>query len=132
MALQLHAESQFEKLPSLLSYCKSKGKEAEKGIALITTVWFPNKFPNLSLDCEKYRIRISSKGDNASEIIDYIESAISEEKVLFCRITDAKNYAYEIDVLENETATWTNLGDYGRQCKVDDRPVKSKRSKAPN
>lgn len=130
MAIQRHAESQFEKLPSLLSYCKSKGKEAEKGVALITTVWFPNQFPNLSLDSEKYRIRISTKGDDALEVIDFIESAIDQEKVLFVRITDAKKYAYEIDILENETGTWVNLGEHGRRCTVDERPAKGKRTKA--
>lgn len=130
MALQLNAESQFEKLPSLLSYCKSKGKEAEKGIALVTTVWFPNQFPNLSLDSEKYRVRISTKGNDAVAVIDFIESAIDQEKVLFIRIVDAKKYAYEIDVLENETATWVSLGDHGRRCTVDERPTKAKRTKA--
>lgn len=129
MPLQLHAESQFEKLPSLLSYCKSKGKEAEKGVALVTTVWFPNQFPNLSIDTEKYRVRISTKGDNALEVIDFLESAIEQEQVLMVRITDAKKLAYELDILETESATWQSLGEHGRRCTVDEKKSKPRASK---
>lgn len=125
-----NAESQFEKLPSFMAYCKKQGQEAEKGIALVKVIWFPNQFQSVSLDTEKFRLRISTKTNDSIELIDFLETAIDQEKVLFVRVTNAKDASYEIDILEAESAEWEQLGQHGYKAEVRDRPKAAKRAKA--
>lgn len=132
MSIKGNAESQFEKLPSFMAYCKSKGKEAEGKLKVVATVWFPNKFPNFSLDTESYRLRVPSKGSDAIEITDFLETAIDEGKVLAVRCDSTKDYAYEVLVLENESGAWEQIGESGWKCTVQDRPkqTSSRRSRS--
>lgn len=130
MAITGNAISDFEKLPTLRAYCKSKGKEAQLGSKIIQLVWFPNKYPSLSVDTESYRLRIPCKAGNDAELLDFFESAISSGQVLVVRITDAEKFAYEIDVLPNELGEWEEIGDHGQKCVVQERPKSKRRSKS--
>lgn len=78
-------------------------------------------------------MRIPAKGADTTELLDFLESAIDEDKVLFVRVDNAKDFSYTIDILETETATWQSLGDFGRRCTVDEKKPASKRkaSKPP-
>jgi hypothetical protein len=121
MPLSGNAQSNFEKLPTFREYCKAKGQEAEKSLKVVTVVWFPNQFPNFTLDTESFRLRINCQEDDSIETTDFLESAIEQEQVLAIRVTDAKKLAYEVDVLPNESGTWEKLGSNGYKCTVNER-----------
>lgn len=129
MPLSGNAQSNFEKLPTFREYCKAKGTEAEKSLKVVTVVWFPNQFPNFTLDTESFRLRINCKEDDSIETTDFLETAIQQEQILAVRVTDAKKLAYEVDVLPNESGTWETLGTNGYKCTVNERkPAKRRKS----
>jgi hypothetical protein len=101
-------------------------EEETKKDFVIVKVWLPNKFPNVTLETEDFRIRVNEKADTYSEILDFIKSCEEEGKVMLVRITDTKTGAYEIDSFEREVGEWEFLGDYGLKITVKDRP-KSRR-----
>lgn len=130
MPFEGNAKSEFEKLPTFRAYCKSKGEDAQLGAKIVQLIWFPNKYPSLSLDTESYRLRIPCEKDTSTELIDFLETAVNEEQVLVIRVTDAAEFAYEIDVLPNESGDWTQIGDHGQKCQVREKP-KTNRRKSP-
>jgi len=126
MPIKGKASTDNGSLPTLLQYCKSTVEEETKKDFVIVKVWLPNKFPNVTLETEVFRIRVNEKATTYSEILDFVKSCEEEGKVMLVRITDTKSGAYEIDSFEGERGEWEFLGDYGLKITVKDRP-KSRR-----
>lgn len=121
-----NAQSQFEKLPSFLSYCKTAPEAAEGKIKVVEVIWLPNKFASISLDTESYRLRITSASTIYLPLVDSIEEFELKEACLAIRLCSKKDAEFEVEVLENESCTWEQLGDFGRRLTVKNK-TKSKR-----
>lgn len=132
MRFESNAESQFEKLPSLLSYCKKNKVGSTERRYVVTTIWLPNQYPSISLDTEHFRLRISDKQALYLELLDFIESNTANEIALCVDILDAKTAKFAIDVLEGEVAEWEPLGESGWKLTIMNKPKSSKNRKPKN
>lgn len=118
MKIQAEATSQYAKLPTFRQFCKTEGEKCNNNAKVVTTVWFPNKYPSLSIDTEVFRLRISESDPNYAAIEAGLREGIDADEVFIVRILDAKKFAFEIETLEGETGGWDFLGDSGAKCEV--------------
>lgn len=121
-----NAESQFAKLPSFMSYCKSAPEAAEGKIKVVETIWLPNKFASISFDTESYRLRITESSSIYLPLVSAVEQWELHEDCLAIRLCSKKDAEFEIELLEGESCTWEELGQYGRKLTVKNK-TKSKR-----
>ena len=132
MKYESSAKADFAKLPSFLQWLKTISTEEPIPTKVVKTVWFPNKFPNFSLDTESFRLRITVSAENLLEFQDAIESAIDNQEVLLIRVIDSEDATYSLETLPGEVGLWEALGSTGFSCSVSDRPKPNQRaSKKP-
>ena len=122
-----NAESQFQKLPSFLSYCKTAPEAAEGTLKIVETIWLPNKFTSISFDTESYRLRITDASDIYLPVCDAIEEFEQDEVCLAIRLCSKTDGSFQIELLENESCTWEALGEYGRRLTVKNKPKRRRR-----
>jgi len=127
MEFTSNAESQFEKLPTFIKWLKSQRDDVEGKCQVVTTIWFPSKFPNITLDTESYRLRIPITTDNELELVDMFEQSIESQEVLAIRVEGKKDAKFTVTTLENERGDWEELGETGYKCTVLERPTRNKR-----
>lgn len=116
------AESLFPKLPTFMQYCNKHPFEAEKGVKVVVFIWLPNQYDSITLDTESFRLRISSKADFYEALLRQLSDWEEKEAVPILRISSAKDYAYILDELPGEKATWEHVGEFGRRLVVRDKP----------
>ena len=115
-------------LPSFSQFLKTTPLEDKEFRKFIRVIWFPNKFPNFTVDTESFRLRIPLTDDNTIEITDEFESAIKGQKVLCVVFNPSEKGQWTIEELEGETGDWEELGSNGFKCSVREKPKgKSKR-----
>lgn len=118
MKIQSEATSQYAKLPTFRQFCKAEGEKCNGNAKVVTTVWFPNQYPSLSIDTEVFRLRISESDPSYAAIAAGLQQGIDADEVFIVRILDAKKFAFEIETLEGEIGGWEYIGESGAKCEV--------------
>lgn len=101
------------KLPSLLQWIKTIPSDSPVLHKVVKLVWFPNQFPNFTVDTESFRLRISTDRFDEAELTDFFESSIEEKKVLCVVVDPAEKGKWSIEELEDEIGEWEQLGAAG-------------------
>ena len=115
-------------LPSFAQFLKTIPLEDKEFRKFIRVVWFPNKFPNFTVDTESFRLRIPVSESNQLELTDEFESSIESDKVLCVVFNPSQKGEWAIEELEGELGDWEELGSNGFKCSVREKPKgKSKR-----
>ena len=114
------------KLPSLLLWLKTIPSDSPIVHKVIKRVWFPNQFPNFTVDTESFRLRISTERFDETELTDFFESAVEKKAVLCIVVDPAKKGKWEVEELEGEIGEWDELGGWGYKCSVADKPKQPK------
>lgn len=129
MRISANATDGQDKRPTFFQWCKTN---QDKKIALkypVQKVWIPNKFPDLTLETDAFRLRISSKSEAFKVLEQSLEGFIEQNALLAISEIDLLEYDYVIEILEGESADWTELGDFGYQLEVRDKPKRGSRAK---
>ena len=125
MRISGNAKDDQVKLPSFLQWLKTLPSDSPVIHKVVKLVWFPNQFPNFTVDTESFRLRLSTQMFDQLEVSDLFEDAIQRKAVLSVVVDPAKKGEWEIEELEGETGNWEKLGESGYRCSVEDKPKKS-------
>lgn len=127
MRFESNAKEGQDSLQTFFQWCKeNKGKSiAQKYV--VTKVWTPNKFPDLNLETEKFRLRVFHKSQTFKAISEALTKLIESGAVLAISEIDTETHDYVLEVLEGESGDWSQLGSTGWLCEVRDKPKKSSR-----
>ena len=120
----------YEDVPSFRQYCKSLKDFENPIISYVQKLWLPNQYPSVSLVTERFLLRIHAKSDIYAPLLECLEEWEHSEACIFVRLLDPKSYEFEVDCLEDESSTWTELGDFGREIVVKERKKRSRGVKA--
>jgi hypothetical protein len=127
MRFELNASDGQEVLPTFFQFCKATLDQKTPDRFIVTKIWLPNKYPDLTLETEKFRLRISHKADVFSTIRDSVNQFVNDNMVLAVSEILKTSYDYTLEVLEGEVGDWTMLGDFGWSCEVQNKPSGKKR-----
>lgn len=123
------AKSDFPKLPTIRQYCKSSPEFPPTKCFVIEKIWLPNQFPSLSFVTEVFLLRISTGEAIYQPLRLAIEEWEKESKTPIIRIPDKAKATWEIDLLENESSTWEQMGEFGLKLTVNERKGNKRKSK---
>lgn len=123
------AKSDFPKIPTLRQYCKVSPEFPSTKCFLIEKIWLPNQFPSLSLVTEVFLLRISTTETFYQELRLAIEQWEQESKTPAIRIPDKERALWEIDLLEKESSTWEQMGEFGLKLTINERKGNRRRAK---
>ena len=127
MRFQSNASDGQNNLPTFFQWCKEHLDKRTPGKFIVTKVWLPNKYPDLTLETEVFRLRISHKALIFSSVRESIDQFTDGNMVLAISEVDKESYDYTLEVLEGEVGSWTELGATGWKCEVQDKPKSSRR-----
>ena len=114
-----------EQKPTFFQWCKSTKGEKTPDKLFVVKVWEPNKFPDLTLETEQFRLRVSHKSSLFSAIKDLIEQWAGEDTALAIAEIDKDGYDFVLEVCETEKAEWGGLGSSGWTLTILDKPKKT-------
>ena len=126
--MELHGQStsQFKKLPTFLKWLKSEPFNVEGKLKVVTMVWFPSEYPNITIDTECFRLRIPITGDNAEEVQEWFSLSFQQDEVLAVRIDDKKLGKFSVINIPGERGAWEPVGETGYRCTVQEKRIKRK------
>lgn len=126
------SESDFEKLPTLTQYLKKVPKKQElPDLYIVTKIWYPNNYPNFSLETEQFMVRVKEDTQLGTELLQYWDQMEEEEWCLALRVTNRSFAEFELVNHETERCTWEDLGKFGRRLTVQEKKkTPSRMSKA--
>lgn len=102
-----------DKLPTVAQWMKSTSKDHWGAPKIVKMIWIPNLFDNYSLDTEYFRVRIGPNHGFFSVLEETLDTWVEDRSVLTVCLSDDKKPALIFDILVNERADWSPLGDYG-------------------
>lgn len=115
-----------DSLPTIKQWMKSVGREALDCTYLIKIVWLPNLYPNISLDTEAFRVRLSPGNFLYSVVQENIEDWIDNDRVIGIQIDSRIPLKLTLLELETDQASWDELGEHGYKLgKVSARSKKN-------
>ena len=121
--LQKTLSTKTPTVPTLRTLLKDEPKIRLAKRYNLRAVWFPNKYPNLSMETDKFRVNVYPQHAEFEELMKFfIEDCIPMGAVVFLHPDREGNYTISID--EKETCTWEPMGDKGLKAK--DFKAKSK------
>ena len=121
------AEPAFPKLPSLLKWLSTATEAELKPTRPVAVIWLPNLYPSLTLNTEKFSLRISDKSVLFEPLLQIIPTWEDEMRVPAVRIADPSQGLFQISVLEGETAIWEPMGEFGRRLTIQNRKTTSRK-----
>ena len=130
MRFECNASDGQDNLPTFFQWCKDKSSEKTALRYTVVKIWLPNKFPDLTLETEVFRLRVSHKAPVFSAIRESIGQIVDGNLLLAVSEIDKEVYDYTLEVIEGEKAFWTELGANGWKAEVQDKPKGRKRRKA--
>lgn len=101
-----------EKLPTIREFLKTHGKKKLANSYPVSKVWKPGKFPNYSIETEKFRVSITENNPMFKAFGEFLTATVDGERGLAIVVDDERNGAFNIISLED---SWIieGLGDRG-------------------
>jgi hypothetical protein len=75
-----------EKLPTLLQYLKDRKGKNTPSRFIVGKIWLPNKFPNYQLECDKFKVNVSSRSPLGKAIDKSLTALVDSDISLYCEI----------------------------------------------
>jgi hypothetical protein len=101
-----------EKLPTLLQFLKAQGKKKLAGMYPVAKVWKPGKFPNYSVETEKFRVSITENNPAFLPFKNFLDAAIESGSGFAVVVDDKRDGAFSVKPLSDDWDIET-LGDRG-------------------
>lgn len=102
----------IEKLPTLLQFLKLLGKKKIANSYAVAKVWKPGKFPNFSIETEKFRISIAENNPAFKAFSEFLDTCVSESKGFAILVDEDRKGGFEITTLNDDWSV-EELGDRG-------------------
>lgn len=101
-----------EKLPTLLQFLKAQGKKKLAGMYPVAKVWKPGKFPNYSIETEKFRVSITEDNPKFRAFEEFLDAAIESGSGFAVVVDDKRDGSFGCKPLSDN---WDiePLGDRG-------------------
>ena len=130
MRFESNATDGQDNLPTFFQWCKANIGKTVKQKHVVTKIWLPNKFPDLTVETELFRLRISHKAPVFSAVRESVQQFVDNNLVLAISEVDLETYDYTLEVMDGETGYWVELGTSGWKCEVAKRSSKRRSKKA--
>ena len=101
------------KLPTFREFCKQVTGPETKPARIVKTIWWPNKYPSLTLETERFRLRIPDTNEVYTEILSWVRDKVSEGSVIAIWVVSPEDFGYRIDYLAGEDGVYREIGDLG-------------------
>lgn len=129
MRYESNAKEHQETLPTFIQWCKTEKDSQTAEKYFVTKIWLPNKYPDITLETEVFRLRVSHKTSLFEGLKDnFDEWSNSDVALSICEI-DKESFDFTLEVSESEKATWESLGETGVKLTVQERKKTSRRKK---
>jgi hypothetical protein len=104
--------SEEEKLPTLRQYLKkTEGKDIPKRF-LVTLIWIPNKFPQYTIECDKFRVPVPSKCPLGKSLSNHLDSIVDSDMALSVSLLETEGKTGNIVFTKSkEKGRWNSIGD---------------------
>lgn len=110
------------KLPTLKQFLKTIPKKDKlPELYIVTKIWYPNQYPNFSLETERFIVRVNENSQLGTELLQLWEQIEDEEWCLGIKVVNRSFGEFELVNHETERCTWEDLGRYGRKLTVQER-----------
>lgn len=129
MRFESNARDGQDFLPTFFQWCKDHSSQTTALKYTVVKIWLPNKFPDLTIETEVFRLRVSHKATIFWSVLQSIEKITKEGLVLAVSEIDKTLYDYTLEVMEGESGLWEELGEFGRKCTVQDKPKSPRKSR---
>lgn len=127
MKFQGNADDTQKKLPTFLQFLREHQGEDIPSFNLVKKVFKPNKFPSVTFDTERFRLRIDESSNLYEEVLEALESLPEENACLAIWITSPEEKSFSLESVPNEECTWKELGSAGWELEV--KPKKTTKTK---
>lgn len=128
MRFESNARDGQDSLPTFFQWCKENKDQKTPLKFFVVRVWEPNKFPDITLETEQFRLRVHHKSPLFSAIRDLIDGWAHQNTAIAITEIDKVEYDFVFEISETETAEWEPLGSSGWKVTMQDKP-KSRQSK---
>jgi hypothetical protein len=126
MAWTSELANENDSLPTIKQWMKSVSREALDCTFILKIVWLPNLYPNISLDTEAFRVRLSPGNFLFDVVQQNIEDWIDNDRVIGIQIESRIPLKLTLLELEKDCASWDELGEHGYKIgKVSARTKKN-------
>lgn len=112
------------RLPTFRQYCKEALPGDCKPARIVKTIWLPNQYPSLTLETEKFRLRIAEGSKGYDDLIEWTKDQVDDQAVIAIWVVSAEKFAYRIDTLPGEVAVYRALGEFGIALESVSKPKK--------
>lgn len=129
MRFESNAKEHQDSLPTFIQWCKTQKDSQTAETYFVTKVWLPNKFPDLTLETETFRLRISHKSRLFESLMECLPSWELNGTALLVSEIEKETFDFTLEVSEVENADWEPLGDTGRKLTIRERKKTSRRKK---
>lgn len=126
MRFESNAREGQESKPTFFGWCKENKDQKTPLKFFVVRVWEPNKFPDITLETEQFRLRVHHKSSLFSAIKDLIDQWSREDVALAITEIDKDEYDYVLEICEGESADWERLGSSGWKVTIKDKPKSTK------
>lgn len=92
-------------LPTLRQFCKQADETACLGTYLVKIIWFPNKFPTLTVQTTHFRIPVSDK-DLIEEMMGELRKVSTGKSAIEVRLIDLNELEYEFQLNAQNKGVW--------------------------
>lgn len=92
----------IEKLPTLLQFLKTQGKKKLAGCYPVAKVWKPGKFPNYSLETEKFRVSISENNPAFKVFGEFLDNAVESGGAIGVVVDDDRKGGFTLRSLDGD------------------------------
>lgn len=113
MKFQTVPANYSDEVPTFSKWVKTVVDETARIPQIVEVIWLPNLYSNYTLQTRSYRFRVP-KGHPYFPIIEQYLNAWKNDGSVLCLIAD--NFpkpTLELEVLEDSTSVWEELGDSG-------------------
>lgn len=132
MRFESNAQDGQDRLPTFFQWCKANKEEKTANRYYVTKVWMPNKFPDLTLETESFRLRVNHKSPLFAELGNVLSRLSHEDAAIALCEIDKETYDFTLEVVEGEQCDWEPLGETGYRLTVREKKSRRKTKQTPD
>lgn len=129
MRYESNAKEHQDVLPTFIQWCKTEKDSQTADKYFVTKIWLPNKYPDITLETEVFRLRVSHKTSLFESLKDNFDGWSNSEVALSVCEIDKESLDFTLEVSDDEKATWESLGETGVKLTIQERKKTSRRKK---
>ncbi len=112
-------------VPTLKQFLQQLGDKKLKQKYLVMKVWFPNKFPYLTLITEDWKVSLAESSDLYPRVDDLLREVISTDTAIALKLTPGNLDTYTFTT-SSEKGVWSPVGNSGQEFILKSGRIRAK------